>query len=250
MAKTRSPNYPTATLGTALAAIKPAFKAEHRNKMSRLMLAKHLGYSSLNGRALTKLGAVRAYGLIEGAGDEIRVSDDAITLLNAPEGSEDRAAALLQCAMRPMLFQEIRKQFPTPPSLENLKFFLIKLGYTPEAAERAAQSYLGTMALVSGVGGDYISEEESEVGTQMQTAPSQKADRQPSPMVVGGQPKRGTRQAVFPLIEGDLTLTFPDNLSASSASAMVSYVTLFLKQAEAQAKERERLREEHGQDDK
>ena len=35
MAKVRSPNYPTTDLGAALELIRPAFKAENRNKMSR-----------------------------------------------------------------------------------------------------------------------------------------------------------------------------------------------------------------------
>jgi hypothetical protein len=49
MAKVRSPNYPTSDLGTALELIRPAFKAENRNKMSRAVLAKHMGDSTLNG---------------------------------------------------------------------------------------------------------------------------------------------------------------------------------------------------------
>src|SRR5271167_3655164 len=85
MAKGRSPNYPLMDLGAALEAVRPAFKAENRNKMSRPVLGRHLGYNSLNGRALGKIGAIRAYGLIDGSGDELRVSDDAITALVNPD---------------------------------------------------------------------------------------------------------------------------------------------------------------------
>ena len=46
MPKVRSPNYPTMSLGPALDAVRPAYKSENRNKMSRAVLAKHLGYEA------------------------------------------------------------------------------------------------------------------------------------------------------------------------------------------------------------
>ncbi|MET4788263.1 hypothetical protein ABIF64_000441 [Bradyrhizobium japonicum] len=151
MGKVRSPNYPTLSLGPALDAIRPAYTKDHRNKMSRAVLAAHMGYTSLNGRALGKIGAVRAYGLIEGSGDELKISDDAVTALMAPANSNERVVALGRLASKPALFQELRKDFPdTLPSIENLKFALIKRQFTPDAAEKAAKSYLATMNLVAG----------------------------------------------------------------------------------------------------
>jgi hypothetical protein len=150
------------SLGPALEAMLPAFKAENRNKMSRAVLAKHLGYTSLNGRALGKIGAVRAYGLIDGSGDELRISDDAVTALNAPAGSQDRTEALSRLASRPSLFQELRKDFPDSlPSLDNLKYSLVKRQFTPDAAEKAAKSYLATMNLVAGIADSYTVPDEA-----------------------------------------------------------------------------------------
>jgi hypothetical protein len=163
MAKVRSPNYPNIPLGAALEAIRPAFRQENRNKMARSVLARHLGYTSLNGRALGKIGAVRAYGLIEGSGDELRISDDAVTALMAPVDSPQRRAALATMAVRPTLFQELRKDFPdTLPSLENLRFSLVQRGYTERAAEKAAQSFLASMQLATGVPGDYTPPEDED----------------------------------------------------------------------------------------
>src|SRR4051794_38921575 len=118
MAKVRSPNYPSMSLGPALDTVRPAYEKEHRNKMARSVLAKHMGYSSLNGRALGKIGAVRAYGLIEGSGDELRISDDTVKALMAPAGSTERTDALGRLANKPQLFQDLTKEFPnTLPSL-------------------------------------------------------------------------------------------------------------------------------------
>ena len=156
MAKVRSPNYPSMSLGPAIEAVRAAFKKDNRNKMSREVLAKHLGYTSLNGRALTKIGAVRAYGLIDGSGDELRVSDDAVHALVAPKDSPDRTAALARMARKPSLFGEIQKHFTDSfPSLENLSHWLVTQGFTVDAAEKAAKSYLATMNLVSGIDDAY-----------------------------------------------------------------------------------------------
>jgi hypothetical protein len=168
MAKVRSPNYPTTDLSTALVLIRAAFKAENRNKMSRAVLAKHIGHKTLNGQALTKLGAVRAYGLIEGSSDELRLSDDAVFVLASPDKvNVSYRDALERLALKPQLFQHIKKQFPTTlPSEHNLSFWLVQQHFTQEAAGKAAKSFLATMRLVSGGTEDYnppTDEEEPEM---------------------------------------------------------------------------------------
>ncbi len=140
MSTVRSPNYPSLDLGAAIEAMRPVLKAENRNKMSRKVLAKHLGYSSLNGRALGKIGAVRAYGLLDGSGDELRVSDDAVVALVAPS-EETRLAARQRLAMKPTLFQEIRKAYPdTLPSEDNIAFWLMQRQFTEDAAGKAEKN--------------------------------------------------------------------------------------------------------------
>ena len=63
----------------------------------------------------------------------------------------------------PSLFQELRKSFPDSlPSADNLKFSLIKRGFTPDAAEKAAKNYLSTMSLVSGVPDSYNPTDDDE----------------------------------------------------------------------------------------
>jgi len=74
----------------------------------------------------------------------------------APAASSERAATIGRLAIRPTLFQELRKEFPhTLPSAENLEFALVQRQFTAEAAEKAAKSYLATMALVEGNHGEY-----------------------------------------------------------------------------------------------
>jgi hypothetical protein len=205
MAKVRSPNYPNMSLGPALDAVRPAFKNENRNKMSRSVLAKHLGYSSLNGRALGKIGAVRAYGLLDGSGDDLRISDDAVAALNAPPNSPERTAALGRLALKPSLFQDLKKDFPdTVPSLENLKFSLIKRQFTPDAAEKAAKSYLATMNLAWGIQDSYNPpDDEDDAEEPEESGDSEVLVTPPKPLGSKAKVMAGERELTTGLLSKD-----------------------------------------------
>lgn len=47
------------------------------------------------------------------------------------------------------------------------------------------------------------------------------------------------RKAVFPIREGEVTFTFPNNMSSNSAIAVTSYFNLMMEQLASQAEERE-----------
>jgi hypothetical protein len=229
MAKVRSPNYPTADLSTALELIRPAFKAENRNKMSRAVLAKHMGHKTLNGQALTKLSAMRAYGLIEGSSDELRLSDDAVFVLASPDKvNVNYRDALDRLALKPQLFQDIKKQFPTTlPSEHNLSFWLVQQHFTEEAAGKAAKSFLATMRLVSGGTGDYNPSSGEEEPMTTQPPAMEIKPRMPST----SPSKAGLLQEVFNLEEGPVTLMFPATLSSESYQDLADHLAIFLRKA-------------------
>jgi hypothetical protein len=230
MAKSRSPNYPSVDLATALEAVRAVFKAENRNKFSRLVLAQNLGYSSLNGRALGKIGAVRAYGLVEGSGDDLRLSEDAIVALMAPETSHERREALERCALKPALFQELSQEFQSLPSENNLKFWLIKRHFTPEAAGKAAETYLSTFQLVGGSGEEY-NRISSPEGNAMQavTETGNRLSPYIIPSVKSNLQRSDVLQETFNLKEGPVTLSFPATLSADSYEDLADQLGLILK---------------------
>jgi hypothetical protein len=243
MAKVRSPNYPVMDLGSALKAARKAFDKDNRNKMSQEALGKHLGHESLSGPALGKIGALRAYGLVEGKGDELRITDEAVHALMAPMGSSHRANAIALLADRPKLFQDIRKDFATLPSLENLKFWLIKRQYKPEAAEKAAKCYLATMRLVAGGEQEYDSEDDDTASPENppmtpQHQPLRRDTRQAipiTPSILNEGIKVGTRQEIITLDEGDVVITFPKNLSAQSFNDLKDHLELFVKKMQRRA---------------
>lgn len=244
MATSRSPNYPNLSLAEALVLARDVYKAERRSKMSREVLAAHLGYSSLSGRALAKIGALRAYGLIEGTGDDSRISDDAFVVLEAPADDPEQAAALRRCAMRPAIFREIAKDFPDHVSEQNLRYWLMKRGYNGEAAGKAIQTYLATMQLVEESSDPYnpdlIGDEEEPDMDALLATPQKAASAGlgPAPQTAREQPTApGMRKFVINLPDGgDATLTYPGDLTAVGYQDLEDYLQLFFKKAKRAAK--------------
>lgn len=156
--KSRSPNYPSLSLGEAIEAVGPVYAKERRAKFPRMSLATHLGYGGLNGRALAKIGALRAYRLIEGREDTLAVSPLGIALLDAPRDSEDYIHALHEAFNAPPLFSRILEEHgDEQPSPETLRWWLSKQGYVGEAADKALRVYLASAELVNSIEGAYDS---------------------------------------------------------------------------------------------
>jgi hypothetical protein len=152
--RTRSPNYPSMSLGEAIEAIRKVYSHEKRGRFPRLSLATHLGYTSINGRSLAKIGTLRAYGLIDGREDTLTVSQTALAIIEAPEGSEDRARAYKEAFLSPGIFARIFEEYgDTKPSPHTLRWWLQKQNYIGDAADKAMQSYLESFDLVNSIEG-------------------------------------------------------------------------------------------------
>ncbi|RWM83770.1 MAG: hypothetical protein EOR81_02195 [Mesorhizobium sp.] len=239
MAKVRSPNYPNTDLGSALAMARKIYEKDNRNKVPQLVIAQHLGHEGLSGPALGKLGAMRAYGLLDGSGDELRVTDDALTAIMAPEGSPDQRAALGRLASQPSLFRDIRKELPGFPSEPSLRWWLAKRGFSPEAAAKAIKAYLGTLRLVPESSGSYnpqgeTSDEEATMEPEQIAAvgsarPALRQHWSQMARPIANEVQPGTRQEIITLDEGDVTITFPENLSPDSFMDLKEHLELFLK---------------------
>lgn len=151
--RSRSPNYPSISLGDAVEAIRTVYSKERRGRFARPILARHLGYSSLNGRALGKIGALRAYGLIEGREDALSISATALAILEAPDGSDDRAKAYSDAFSSPALFQRIDAEGVANGSAESLRWWLTQQNFIGDAADKALRSYLDSRELVRAIAG-------------------------------------------------------------------------------------------------
>ena len=245
---TRSPNYPALSLEEAIKEIRKIHSKDMRNRMSRRTAVAHMGYASLSGPALGKIGALRAYGLLEGQGDDLRVSEDAVLIIADEPSSKERQRAIREAAFRPKLFRELNEHYEgRRPSEQNLRSELIKREFTETAVSKVIAVYLVTFDLVSKEGGGYDSSFEegeiesmkpsgeqdwSEFGKNLGELPPGMRDPLDEP---DGPPPPGMRRAVFVFAEGDVTLMFPEILSQESVEDLQDYLNVFLRKLKREA---------------
>lgn len=166
----RSPNYPQLNLGEAIERVRQVYKVGHTHKADKEVVAKSLGYSSINGASLAVISTLKRYELIQDEGDGLKVSDDAVAILELPKGDPERAKAFRAAAFAPQLFAEIHEVYGDHlPGDVHLRHFLIKKKFLPKAADDVIRVYRENLELVT---------EE----TKGYNAGDTKADEEQSPM--------------------------------------------------------------------
>ena len=88
MARHRSPNCPTLPFADAIEKGRKVYEKEHTHPAAKLIVAQDLGYKGLSGPSLALLGALRQYGILEGTGEALRVSKDALAYYEMDDGPE------------------------------------------------------------------------------------------------------------------------------------------------------------------
>jgi hypothetical protein len=156
MARVRSPNYPLISLPEAIARTKTIHDKERHMAAPKEVLAKHLGYSGLNGASIKTLSAVAKYGLLEEVGDAaLKVSPLAISILY-PSNTAEKADAIRTAALGPPIFQEIVNNWSGEvPSKENLTSWLIRRNFTQDAIDKVIENFTETSELVAREAGGY-----------------------------------------------------------------------------------------------
>jgi hypothetical protein len=286
MAKARSPEYPAIGLGEAIDKVRRVYARDYQNRIPREVLASHMGYRSLSGASLPIISALAKYGLIEGRGNDTRVSDLAVSIIAHEPRTPEWARALREAAEKPELFAELDQRSSGGKTGDAaIRSYLLTQKFIPSAADAAIRAYRETKELVGGVSiehnrdalaqdkspqhtpevGDLIQVdiggarqlpkparvravqehegrrwmfiEGSETGIPVeQTILERKGhvDATP-PRLAEDIPQPGTRREVFALDEGDVTLTFPENLSRASFHDLEGYLNLFLRKAQRRA---------------
>lgn len=150
MAKGRSPNYPSQTLAEVVERLRPAYNEIHTYVTPTEVFAENLGYTSLSGRALGLIATLKRYGLVDSEGKgQLRITALAVSIMELPEGSPERARALEQATFTPELFSELHEEFPDElPSDGLLRHHLVKKGFLPKAAEEIIRVFKANLDLV------------------------------------------------------------------------------------------------------
>jgi hypothetical protein len=153
----RSPNYPSFGLKDAIEKIRALHKAIGQHPTSRDVVATSMGYRGISGASATAISTLNKYGLLEGRGDEVRVSDRAMAILH-PHSDDELRAALREAAVQPALFGELAEKFPgTIPNDDVLRNYLIGIKFTPQVVDGVISAYKETVEFVGGMEDGYDS---------------------------------------------------------------------------------------------
>jgi hypothetical protein len=177
--KARSPQYPIIGLGEAIAKAKAIYAKDYQNRIAKAVVAQHVGFKKLHGKSLGVIAALTRYGLLEGRGDDCRVSDRALAIIAHQPGSVERTEAVEAAANAPAIFQELDVKFPNGRgSDEALRAYLLTNKFIPDAADTVIHSYRETKKVVEAeVGGydsaDFVGESESETDAEDEPKPNQ-----------------------------------------------------------------------------
>lgn len=242
-AKARSPQYPSIGLKEAVEKIDAIYKNDYQNQIPRIVIASHMGYNGLNGKSLGVLSALSKFGLIEGRGNDNRVSDLAVQIIAHGSGTPERAAALKEAASKPELFNELDARFGGGKvSDAAIRSYLLTQKFIPSAADSAIRSYRETKDFIQVESAGYIPPVDQDAdndvvqnsGLQGQTP---KVDVSPNSLIdeVIMPPSAGTRKAVFALTEGDVVISFPEEMSPESVNDLADYLEIFMKKAKREA---------------
>lgn len=151
MTKARSPRYPVIGLAEAIEKTRLVYAADYQNRIPKRVIAEHMGYGSLNGKSLGVISAVIKYGLLEGRANEMRVSDEGLTIVAHEPGSAERIDAIRAAARRPDLFAELDSRFPDGKASDSAirSYLLTQRKFLPNAADVAIRAFRETQELIN-----------------------------------------------------------------------------------------------------
>jgi hypothetical protein len=141
----RSPSFPFIGLAEALERARMLYGAERRNAASADAVVQHWGYSPKSSGGKQTIGALRAFGLLEGEGT-VRVTDRAVHVL-LDEGSAERDRLLRQAALSPPVYHRLWERYgPDLPSEQGLRTHLVvEMGFNENAVDEVIRGYKETL---------------------------------------------------------------------------------------------------------
>ena len=235
----RSPAYPMINLEQAIERARLIYNGDKRSLTSRAVILKHLGYKDeSSGVGNREVSALKQYGLLEEQSGQYKISDRAYAILFLSEASEEKRTNLSDAALTPTIFRELWGRYGSDASDATLKDYLIhSKNFNPASVSDVVENYRSTIEFAKPTGTVYTGEDESESdqdGGEMNVAPPALATpaahnpppRQPEPPKNRIQElsdkaterimQARTRQDVFSLTEGPVTIQWPATLSAES----------------------------------
>lgn len=135
--RTRSPRFPSQNLQDSLRLIKLVYDGVHRSPIDAETAYRLMGFSGKTGTSAKALATLRQYGLVEGIGENTRVTDLALAILE-PASEEERARSIFTASRRPEVFGSVLERFDqrVPQADEPIRAYLIReLGFQKNSSD-------------------------------------------------------------------------------------------------------------------
>lgn len=135
--RTRSPRFPSQNLQDSLRLIKMIYDGVHRSPIDAETAYRLMGFSGKTGTSAKALATLRQYGLVEGMGENTRVTDLALAILE-PASEEERARSIFTASRRPEVFDSVLERFDqrVPQADEPIRAYLIRdLGFQKNSSD-------------------------------------------------------------------------------------------------------------------
>lgn len=142
--KKKSPRAPSIALDDAIERAIKVYDKERRNPAPVDVIAQNMGYKdSKNGAAMAILASLKYYGLLDKVGvGMLSVSKDIEAYKFAPSEQLKNSQIIKWLKTPPVFLELIEKYQEGLPSDATLKFELIQMGFSPEAANSCLQAFL------------------------------------------------------------------------------------------------------------
>ena len=194
-AKHRSPNYPRLAFDAALEKTRAIYEKQLKHSASREVISHALGYTTFNGASKAVITALKHYGLLEPAGDGLRVSKDAICILELPQEDPERTSALVRMVFAPPVFADLRSKYGEQLPL-NVRHALITQEFAPHAADEIIRVYRANF--------DFVRDQGADAGGEVASAGKVEQPTQ-APVLGAGESTRGR---TYPETSPDRVLQF------------------------------------------
>ena len=90
----RSPNYPAVGLREAVERVRKLYEKDGKAGAPPEIAAKHIGYSSAHGQAMSVLANIKKFGLVSDTGGRLAPTQAALEIINLPDSDVRRQKAL------------------------------------------------------------------------------------------------------------------------------------------------------------
>jgi len=107
----RSPNYPAVGLNEAIERLNNFMSVDGRAGAPPEMAARHLGFTSAHGGAMSVLAALKRFGLVEDKDGRIVPTQRGIEINSLPATHERRIKAIREAALAPPIYADLIEQY-------------------------------------------------------------------------------------------------------------------------------------------